>query len=107
MKTRWESCVFIVLMLLPGAWLLNTSLRPGESPTLAQNQSGSGTGEPTKVKRTTLPGATPDAQKTAADWRLDMYCLDTVNVPPFRVQPNVDKLRQKAVAQEQMSTKER
>lgn len=106
MKTRWESCVFILLMLLPGAWLLNTSLRPGESVEFAQNRSGAGTGEARKANRT-APSATPEAQKTAGDWRLDMYCLDTMNVPPFRVQPNVDKLRLKAVAQQQTSTKER
>jgi hypothetical protein len=30
MKTRWESCVFFLLMLLPGAWLIISTLWPGD-----------------------------------------------------------------------------
>lgn len=30
MKTKWESCVFFLLMLLPGAWLMVSTLWLGD-----------------------------------------------------------------------------
>ncbi|HYX52684.1 MAG TPA: alpha/beta hydrolase [Candidatus Limnocylindrales bacterium] len=38
MKTRWESCVFFLLMLLPGIWLLTSTLWPAETTVFAHNR---------------------------------------------------------------------
>lgn len=102
MKTRWESCVFIVLMLLPGAWLLNTSLGTGASTVFSLNRSGAAEGTKANHK-SALAAAAPRHQEITRDWRLDMHCRDAAHVPAFRVHPDVDNLPQKASAQQDLT----
>lgn len=66
MKTRWESCVFILLMLLPGAWLLNTSVQAGGATVFAQNRTGSGVAQESQSNQNT-PRAT--AQNITGEWQ--------------------------------------
>jgi len=65
MKTRWESCVFILLMLLPGAWLLNASVQGGVSTVFAQNRTDSGVAE----KKDNQNAPPTSALRIAGEWQ--------------------------------------
>jgi len=84
-------------MLMPGAWLLNTSLRPGAATVYAQKRSGAPGATKANYKAEVAAAATD--QESSGE-HLNMRCLNTVRVTPFRVQPKVDKLQQKANAQQ-------